>query len=154
MTENLPAVPEGREIAVPGTGELVDPNDEQACARALATLRDFDQQIREAKSALTFAIVERSKILGSKTIPLDDGRVATVSSSREVVYDAEAIERAFRDLGMPEQRIREIVEETVTYKVKAVEAKRAAGANPDYDRVVKENARDVEKTPYVSIRRR
>ncbi len=154
MTENVPAVPERRELAVPGTGELVDLNDEQSCARALATVRDFESELREVKGILTGAIVERSKVLGSKTIPLEDGRVATVSTDREVVYDAEAIEQAFRELGMPEERIREIVEETVTYKVKAVEAKRAAGANPEYDRVLKENARDVDKTPYVSIRRR
>ena len=139
------------ELAIPGTGELVNLEDETQCVTALASLRDFEQMIREAKSVLTNAIVERSRVLGTKTIELADGSKAEVRGGSETTYDAEAIESGLRALGMPEERIREIVVEQVSYKISAREAKKAAAANSDYATVI-EDFRFVEEKPeYVVI---
>jgi hypothetical protein len=54
---------------------------------------------------------------------------------------------------MPEERIREIVVETITYAVAAVKAKQAAGANPAYEAVIEAHKRVEEKKPYVTISR-
>jgi hypothetical protein len=142
----------GQELVVPGTGELVDLDDEVACVNALSAIGDFEQLIREAKRELTAAVVARSKLLGVKTFKLPDGRKASLTAGAETVYDAEAVEEGLRAAGMPEDRIREIVQETVTYRVRAVEAKRAAAANPEYARVVDEAKRVEPKTVYVNIK--
>lgn len=141
------------DLAIPGTGELVNLDDHRSCARALASLRYLESEFREAKAILTRAIAEEAARQGTKTLELEDGRKAVVSGGSEMEYDAEALEQGLRDAGMPEFRIREVVEETVTYKVKAVEAKRAAGANPAYEAVVERCRRTVEKPFVVSIRR-
>jgi hypothetical protein len=140
-------------IVVPLSGELVDPSDEAQCVRALAHVRDLEQTLRETKQALTEAIIDRSSILGSKTLTLDDGTRAEVKGGTETEYDAESIEAELRQAGMPEARIRTVIEEVVTYRVKAVEAKRAAAANPEYAQIVERHRRTVTKPTYVSIRR-
>lgn len=149
-----PLVPlEKHELVVPGTGEVIDLEDEIACCRALHDLNRMEQMIRTAKRELAYAITERSRVLGTKTITLPSGEKAQVGSDRETVYDAQAIEEGLRAAGMPEQRIQEIIETTVTTRVRAVEAKRAAAANPEYARVIETNRREHEKTPSVSFRR-
>lgn len=138
------------ELAIPGTGALVDLSNELECAHALRDLRDFEQQVREAKAALTNAIVDRSRILGTKTIHLSDGRKAEIRGGSETRYDANEIEEGLRSLGMPEERIREIVVEEVSYKVSAREAQRAAAANEDYGKII-ENAKETEEKPHYVV---
>lgn len=140
-------------MALPHSGEVVDLTDAAACANALDELRRMEAQIGEAKRALSSAIVDASKILGTKSIKLDGGRTATITGGPVPHYDAEAIERDLRVLGMPENRIREIVKEEVTYTVRAVEAKRAAGANPEYAKVIEQATSTVERPYSVGIRR-
>lgn len=142
------------ELVIPGVGELVDLSNEVECVQALAAVRDFESQLKEAKAALTRAIVERASELGTKTLVLPDGSKASVKGGKEVVYDAHEIEEGLRALGMPEWRIREIVIEEISYKVSAVEAKRAAGANEQYDAVINNAKETIESTPYVSISRK
>jgi hypothetical protein len=145
---------EYEEVTLPGTGEIVSLSDESACALALNALRDFENQIREAKRLLTYGIVERTKVLGSKSFTLSGGKLkAEVRGGPERAYDAEAIERELREAGMPEARIRQIVREEITYTLRAVEAKRAAGANEEYAAIIERNATEVEKPYTVTIRR-
>lgn len=142
------------ELAIPGTGQLVSLDNEVECAQALAAVRDYERQIKEAKAVLTSAIVDRSRILGTKTIPLPDGGKAEIRGGPESTYDVTEIEENLRALGMPEDRLREIVVEEISYKLSVREAKRASGANSDYASVI-ENAKKVEEKPfYVSISRR
>lgn len=145
---------EGQELAIPGTGELVDLNDAQACVRALDSLRDFESVIREVKGALTRAIIYEATLQGVRSIELSDGSRAEISPSTEIVYDAQAIEDGLRAAGMPEERIRDIVEETVSYKVHAREAKKAARANPEYAKVIDEASMEAARQQYVTIRRK
>lgn len=138
------------ELVVPGVGEVVNLTDTRQVALALDTVRDLERQLREVKAELTNAIVYASKIEGSKTLHLP-GLTATIKSGTSVEYDAEEIETGLREAGMPEERIREIVKETITYSVNATRAKQAAAANEAYATVIETNRREVEKAPYVTI---
>lgn len=141
------------ELVVPGTGELVDLDDEIACVQALIAVRNFEQQFREVKAALTAAIVERAKVLGTQTLTLPDGSKASLKGGSEISYDAEELMEQLRQLGMPEKRISEIVVEEVSYKVSAREAKRAAAANPEYEAVIESAKTTTEKPIYITVQR-
>jgi hypothetical protein len=145
---------ESQELAIPGTGELVRLEDAISCAQALDALRKHEQDVREAKTILQRAIFEVAKQRGVRSITLPDGRRADVKGDIEIVYDAEAIERGLREAGMPEDRISEIIEETVSYRVRVVEAKKAAAANPEYAAVIEAGKNEVPTRPSVTIRRR
>ena len=146
-------MPEHEELVVPGTGEIVSLDDEIACIQALVAVRNFEQQFREVKAQLTAAIVDRAKTLGTQTLNLPDGSKAFLKGGSETVYDAQEIMERLRQLGMPEERIAEIVVEEVSYKVSAREAKRAAAANPEYEAVIESAKTVVEKPTYVSVQR-
>lgn len=138
------------ELVVPGVGEVVDLTDTRQVALALDTVRDLERQLRGVKAELTNAIVYASRTEGVKTLHFE-GCSATIKGGTETNYDAEAIELGLREAGMPEERIREIVKETVSYTVDAVKAKQAAAANPAYAAVIDAHRVSNEKAPYVTI---
>lgn len=141
-------------FVLPHSGEVVSLAEEVSCATALDEVRRMQAHLSEAVRVLSGAIAARAAVLGTKTVNLSGGRKAEVRGGPSRVYDAQELERLLRIAGMPEDRIGEIVRTEVTYKVNAVEAKRAAAANPEYARAVEAAATDVE-TPYtVTIRRR
>lgn len=142
----------GRELVVPGLGEIVDLSNPVQVAFALDGVRDLERNLREIKSELTAVIVQHAQVQGTKTLHLD-GIDATIKSGTKTEYDAEAIEQGLRAAGMPEERIREIVKENVSYTVDAVKAKQAAGANPAYADVIYTNRQVIEAPPYVTIKR-
>lgn len=141
-----------RDMVIPGLGEVVDLDDPVKVAFALDGVRDLERNLREIKSELTAVLIHHAQVQGTKTLHLD-GVDATVKSGNTTVYDAEAIEQGLRVAGMPEERIREVVKENVTYTVDAVKAKQAAGANPAYFEVIEANKHVEEKPPYVTIKR-
>lgn len=138
------------ELVVPGIGEVVNLDDPRQVALALDAIRDLERQFGAVKGELTRAIEYASQIEGSKTIRFEGGK-AVLSSSTETLYDAELIEEGLRAAGMPEDRIREIVKETVSYKVDGVKAKQAAGANPAYAAVIDAHKTVIDKRAYVTI---
>lgn len=142
-----------REIAIPGTGELVDLSDTPACVAALDALRNYESLIREAKATLTRAVIEEATRQGVRSLELPNGDRAEISAASEIVWDAELLEEKLREAGMPEERISQIIEQTVTLKVKTGEAKKAAAANPDYASAVEEARSEQPKSQYVSIKR-
>lgn len=143
---------EAGELVVPGIGTVVDLSDPQQCALALADVREIESMFAGTKRRLTEAIVEASKQRGTKTLHLD-GLTATIKGDSVTSYDAEEIEVGLRAAGMPEDRIREIVKETVSYRVVANEAKKAAGANPAYANVIDSHKTTKETDPHVTISR-
>jgi hypothetical protein len=145
---------EREELALPHSGELIDLSDETACGVALDEVRRMQAHLAEAVRTLSAAIAARGAVLGTKTIKLSGGRKAEIKGGPEKHYDAQEIERGLRLLGMPEERLREIVREEITYSVVAREAKRAAGANPEYARVIENATSEVERPWSVTIRRR
>lgn len=152
MSDDVETTPASGELVVPGTGEVVDLADEVSVARALKGLRDFSAMVRAADGILTSALIERSRVLGTKTLNVA-GLKAVVSSGIETVYDAEAIEADLREAGMPDTQIREIVKEVITHKVDARRAKSAAGANADYKEIIDRHTTKFEKRQSVSVDR-
>lgn len=141
------------QLVVPGTGEIVDLNDYQSCALALDSIRDIESDLRAIKNELQRAIASEATKQGTRTLELPDGRKAVLSGGVEIQYDAEKMEAGLREAGMPEDRIRQVIEEIVSYKVRAVEAKRAAAANPEYAFVIDSCRSEVETAVRVSLRR-
>lgn len=144
---------EHEELVVPGVGEVVSLDDEVACIQALAAVRDFESQLKEAKAALTAAIIERSKILGTKTIHLPAGGKAEIRAGSEVEWDIETLEQELRDLGLPEARISALIKETVVRTVDGRVAKSIAAANKEYAACIESAKTIIEKAPYVSVQR-
>lgn len=141
------------DLVLPTTGEIVDITDPNALAMALNSLRYVESEIRECKAFISRTLAVEAALRGTRTIELKDGRKAVVSSGTETEYDSEAILEGLLAAGMPPERVSEVVQETIQYKVRAVEAKRAAAANAAYATVIDENSREVDKPVTVSIRR-
>lgn len=146
MSEQTPST----ELVVPGIGEIVNLDDARQVAVALDGVRDLERQLRDVKSELTRALIHESKQQGTKTLHME-GIKAVIKSGDETIYDAEEIEIGLREAGMPEDRIRLVVVETTSYKVDAVKAKQAAGANPAYAKVIDANKRTEEKSASVTL---
>lgn len=143
----------GTELILPHSGELVSLTDTAAVCRALDELRDLEIRVRELKAMLTDAVVDESRRQGSKTLHLPGNLHAEVKGGEKVLWDAQQLESDLRDLGMPEERIREIVVEEVSYTVAAAKAKQAARANEDYAAAVESARTVVEVRPSVSVKR-
>ena len=141
----------GHEMVVPGIGELVSFDDPMQVAGALGAVRDLEGRLREAKSLLTGALLHHAQVQGQQTLHLENCTVQ-IKSGTTTKYDAEEIERGLRAAGMPEDRIREIVKETVTYSVDAVKAKQAARANHLYRAVIEKHSYVEEKPPYATLK--
>jgi hypothetical protein len=140
------------EIAiVPDTGEIIDLNDLPAVARALGYVRDLESRVKDARLVLADAILHHSHLLGSKTLRVEGVGKFEIRGGSETTYAAEEIEQELRAAGMPEERIREIVIEQVTYTVSAVEAKRAAAANPAYAEIIERHRSVRPKRATVSV---
>jgi len=148
----VPAVPESESLTLPHTGEIIDLADTAAVAYSLQEIRGLEARLREVKTILTDAVVRESQRQGSKTLHM--GTIdAEVRGGNAVEWDAEELERGLRDAGMPDDRIRDVVKEQITYTVDAREAKRVAGANEAYAAVVARVQTVVEKKPYIVVRR-
>ena len=146
---------ETTELAIIGLGELVNLEDGAQCARAIDAIRDLEWQLRAAKQELTRALVHASQQAGSKTLRYE-GVEAVVKGGTATEYDADSVYLDLLAAGMSEERAGEIVVETVTRKVSAAEAKRAAAANPAYAEAISRHTRVVE-TPFtvsVSLKKR
>lgn len=142
------------EILVPLTGELIPADDPAAVAGALEHVRELAAQLRDAELALAEAVVGIASERGlGKTIHLEGGGTVVIRGGAETVYDVEAIEQALRRAKMPEQRISEIVVETVVVKkqVKAVELKKAASVNPKFKRIMERHSTTRETRPTVTV---
>lgn len=143
----------GTDLILPHSGELVSLADPASCCRALDELRDLEIRVRELKAMLTDAIVDESRRQGAKTLHLPGNVTAEIKGGERVLWDAQRLEADLRALGCPEERIREIVVEEVSYTVSATEAKRAARANEAYAEAVERARTVVETRPSISVRR-
>jgi hypothetical protein len=140
------------DLVIPGTGEIVSAEDAAGCARALSAVRNLERELRDAKAALTDAIVQHATVHGVKTLHLDGGIKAEIRGGTETVYDAEAIEADLRAAGAPEDMIREIVVEQIAYTVDARRATQASRANPAYRDIIERHRSTRDKPTYVTLR--
>lgn len=141
----------GTDLILPHSGELVSLDDTAAVARALTELRELEHRIKDLKAMLTDAVVDETRRQGAKTLHLGDLSVE-VKGGERVLWDAQALETDLRALGMPEQRIREIVVEEVLYTVSAAKARQAARANDQYSDAIESARTVIETRPSVSVR--
>lgn len=140
------------ELALPATGELISLEDAPACARAFNELAFLEMKIKEAKRVLRDALIAESHRQGTKTLHLAGGLVARRKTKKDIAWDLEQLEK-LRDLGLPEARYNELVQEIVSYKISAKVANELAGANPDY-KVVIEDAREDVASEYIEVSRK
>ena len=126
MTELEPAT-----LVVPWTGEVVSLAEPAQVCRALDQVRELKRELDHVRAVLEDALRQESERQGTKTLHLD-GLTAVVSGGEKVEYDHLELIDELRDLGLPEQRIGDLVVETITYRVDQRVAKQLAGANPRY----------------------
>ena len=139
--------PESRALVNPATGELTSLDDAAACLRALAEVRELEDQLKFAKRVLSDAIADEAARQGTKTLRFP-GITATVSNRKEIQWDLEVLERLL-EAGLPGERYADLIKTEVTYKVSVREADRIAGANPAYNEIILKARTDFEGSPYV-----
>lgn len=133
----------------PSTGELIVATPENA-AGLIPALRDLKRRIDETIRACSQLLVEASVEQGTKTLRY--GKVtAKITGGPEVQWDVEFLREALTEAGCPEARIRDLIVEEISYKVKANVAKQLAGANPRYAEIVEAAKTMTDKPHTVSI---
>lgn len=141
-------------VLIPHTGELVNLDDPSACAVALDELRTLEGKIKDLKATLADAISQYAEHAGAgKTLNLTGGVRAILRNDKQVVWDAQQLETDLRAAGMPEERIREIVVEEVSYKVAANEAKKAASVNQAYAQAVADARHEIPQRASITVQR-
>lgn len=138
-------------VTLPHSGEMIDLNSVEQVARAFSEIRDLESRIREVRGMLADAIVARSTIVGSKTMHVEGVGKIEVKGGTETVYDAAQIKRDLLAAGMPRERVAQIVVETIEMKVSAIEAKKAASANPAYAEIIERHKTAFPKRASVSV---
>lgn len=136
---------------VPYSGEVVNFEDPPACLKLLVEIRELEGQLRELKDDLTDALKYEFSRVGKKTLELN-GIKATLGADSEVVWDVGVLNELV-DLGLPEERMNELVTPEITYKVNGSVAKQIAAANPTYAGVIERAQSRVPKKAYVGARR-
>jgi len=145
-------IAEQPQLVVPLSGELVDLRNVNDVAAALGQVREMKHQLDGCRAVLEQVLRLEAVRQGTKTLHLER-QTAVISGGEIVEYDGAQLIELLEQAGMPAERISEIVQTIVSYKVNGSEAKRAAGANPDYAHAV-EQTRSVKNVPWrVSIRR-
>lgn len=128
------ALAEIRPLVHPGTGEVLPATPENA-AKLLRSLRELRQRALDAAKDCERVIAEESSRQGKKTLRLGDVAVELYGGS-EVVWDVEKLRASLRRLGCPEERILELVRETIEYKIDNTVARQLAAANPKYAKAI------------------
>lgn len=134
-------------------GEL-DLSNVVECAVLLDDIRALEAQLATAKSRLTAAIVATASVDGETSYDLPGRMRATITSGKRSTVAADVLEAKLREAGMPENRISEIVQQEVSYKVDLRAAKKAGTANPAYADALRDATTTHDSQPSVTIRRR
>lgn len=135
---------------MPQTGEVLSLDDTGGCLRVLTEIRDLETKLREAKAELTLALSAEFLRQGTKTLEVD-GIKAELRGGSEVVWDVEILGE-LRALGLPEDRMDQLITAEVTYKVNSNVAKQLAAANPLYASVIERARSIIPRSSYVSIK--
>jgi hypothetical protein len=145
--------PVAAEFVVPFSGEVIALADTPKVARALLEVRQLKERLDEARRQLEEVLRLASEQAGTRTLHLGDVDVV-VSGGEKVVYDELELARRLRAAGLPEERLSELIVETVTYKVDARVAKSVAASNPKYAEAIEASRRTVPAPVRVSIKER
>jgi hypothetical protein len=141
-------------LTIPGTGEVVNPENPVEVARALDSVCDLLNLLGSTRRALTQVLVEEAQRQGTKTLHLE-GATVKISGGQRLKWDVGKL-LELRSAGLPEVRLTDFLKPVLTYKPDGRIAKQLEGSgNPDYSRIISE-ARSYEEAPWsasVEIRR-
>lgn len=140
----------GEELVYPITGEIVAWDDPAGCVRLLGEIRSLEQKLKALKADLTLALEQEFSRQGRKTIEVN-GTKAELRGGSGVVWDIEILNE-LRELGLPEERMDELITAEITYRVNASVAKQMAAANPQYAEIIERAKQLVPKATYVSLK--
>lgn len=132
----------------------IDLNDHVACALLLDDIRQLESQLGSAKQALTRALVDKARVDGVTAFELPGRMRAEIRAGTRTSYSPEVLEQGLRKAGMSDERIGEIITQTVSYSVDARELKKAAGVNPAYAKAMEAAKSTHQAQPSVTLRRR
>jgi len=138
------------EILNPFTGELIPTADLARVAATLDDLRQVKQKLNDAVAAFTEAVIVESRRQGTRTLTAG-GVKLEVSAENTIEWDIEELLK-LRDLGLPEARYDELVQQTVSFKVNGSVARQLEGASEEYKVVIERARVRVPKRQYVSVK--
>jgi hypothetical protein len=138
------------EILNPFTGELVPTGDLARVAATLDDLRGIRQKLNDAVAAFTEAVIVESRRQGTRTLTAGGVRLE-VSADNTIEWDVEELLK-LRDLGLPETRYNELVQQTISFKVNGSVARQLEGASEEYAKVIDRARVRVPRKQYVSLR--
>lgn len=142
------AVPE--DLLNPFTGELVPSTDIARVAATLDDLREIRQKLNDAVAVFTEAVIAESRRVGSKTLTAGAVKLE-LSADSTIEWDVEELLK-LRDLGLPEARYDELVQQTVSFKVNGSVARQLEGASEEYAAVINNARVRLPKKQYVTVK--
>jgi len=138
-------------ILNPLTGELVPTSDLQRVAETVDELRRAKGRLDAVIAALTDAVVEHSRVMGTKTFQLP-GLTASVGADTQIEWDYGLLQEGLHAAGCPQDRIDALVTVKVEYGVNGTVARQLSGANAAYKAAIEAAQTRVPKRPYLSIK--
>lgn len=134
----------------PVTGEVLETTVENAAA-LLNDLRNFRYLLFSAIQDAQAVLLAESTRQGTKTLHI--GKLtATVSGGPETEWDTTELVTRLIAAGCPGDRLRELVKETVSYRVDRNVARQLAAANPGYAKALEETKSEVDRPYRVSVK--
>lgn len=147
MTEEV--TPMSTDLVIPFTGEVVSLEDPAQCAKVFGEIKELEYKLRELKGYLSRALMEASRLQGTKTLHYP-GVDVKISTPNDLSWDYEIL-LELQDAGLPEERFNELVMTEITYKVQGNVAKQLSASNPVYAEIIERAKTQVPKLPSVSV---
>lgn len=141
---------DGNELVLVWSGEVIPLAEPEQCVRALAEIRELEMRLREAKQELTFHLSQEFKRQGLKTLEFG-GVKAELKGGSGIAWDVEVLYELL-ELGLPQERLDQLISTTVEYKVNAKEAQRIASTNEEYAEVVERAKQRYTKPVYIGLK--
>jgi hypothetical protein len=139
------------ELVLPGSGEVVDLREPAQVAYGLQALRELKRQLDGLRSLLEALLRLESMRQGTKTLHLGSLE-ATVSGGDKLEWDVDLLGAGLRKAGCPEERIDELVQIKIKYRVDAGIARQLEAANPRYAAAIAAARRRVPAPWRVSVK--
>lgn len=138
------------EVVDPFTGSLVDVSDPMRAAEFLDALRQSKDTITKVIKAVEE--IQRAEFERQGTKTIHAGRW-DLELEDQVTYEwDEQVLQELLDAGLPEERYHDLVQTTVSVKVRQNIAKQLEATNETYREIVQRARTRVEKAPRVTVK--
>lgn len=135
---------------MPVTGEVINLDDPNQCARAYDTLAEIERQVRTAKQAVAQALIDYRTRSGSGATFRVEAAEVKISEPSDISWNMEVLSELLQ-AGLPDARWQELVTRTVDTKVSATVARQIGKANPVYAEIVERAQTRTPKRPTVTV---